>query len=284
MFDIKEAYNDIPVMINCGRCIGCRLEKSRQWALRSVLESKMHDENCFLTLTYRPESLKEPQDYSLKKEHLQRFFKELRRNQDKKIRYFACGEYGEKLNRPHFHVCLFGYDPPDKVFYKQTSQGHNLYISEFLEKIWSFGFVVVGELTFESVAYTARYITKKITGDKAESHYQAIYEETGELIELEPEFCLMSRRPGIGKEFYTKYKGDCYPKDSITVRGVKMKPPSYFDKLYEEEEPDHHRELSIKRKKAFYSRLEEQHSKRLMDKEIVKKAQISTLKRGIEKC
>lgn len=83
------------------------------------------------------------------------------------------------------------------------------------------------ELTFESAAYAARYITKKISGPEADTHYNVIDLETGEVYSSKiPEFIDMSRRPGIGKPFYEKFKTDIFPSDEVILRGIKMKPQS----------------------------------------------------------
>ena len=115
--------------VPCGRCIGCRLERSRQWAIRCLHESKSHEDNCFITLTYDDEHL--PRDRSLDVKVFQDFIKRMRKKVGK-FRYFHCGEYGEKEFRPHFHACIFGYDFPDKKFLKRTKTGSNLYRSDSL--------------------------------------------------------------------------------------------------------------------------------------------------------
>lgn len=206
----------------CGRCIGCRIEKSREWAIRCVHEASMHDSNAFLTLTYNDENL--PKDGTLVPEHLTGFIKKLRnkkRNTEVTIRYFGCGEYGEQLSRPHYHVLIFGYDFPDKTAWK-IHNGLRLYRSKELEALWQKGYCSVGELTFESAAYCARYITKKITGEKSEDHYKG----------KQPEFVRCSNRPGLGESWYKEYYKDIYPKDFITHRGKKFRVPRYYDRLY----------------------------------------------------
>lgn len=213
----------------CGQCIGCRLEKSRQWAMRIVLEQKMHNESCFITLTYNDEYL--PANYSLFQEDMTLFVKRLRKWIDsvipgRKIRYFYCGEYGAKSSRPHYHMCLFGFDfQKFRKFYKFTKNGDNLWISEQLENLWGKGFCPFGNLTFDSAAYTARYILKKINGPLAPEHYGNRH----------PEFICMSRRPGIGAEWLAKYGSDLYSKDYIHLRnGLKARPPRYFDRCFKE--------------------------------------------------
>ena len=149
------------VKLSCGQCIGCRLERSRQWALRCSHEASMYDENCFITLTYREDAL--PPLGSLDKRHFQLFMKRLRKRYPKKtIRYFQCGEYGEKLSRPHYHACLFNHDFDDKKLFKVEGE-NRLYVSEKLTQLWPYGYSTVGAVTFESAAYVARYVTKKMT-------------------------------------------------------------------------------------------------------------------------
>lgn len=234
------------VMRPCGQCIGCRLEKARQWAMRCMHEASLHEENCFITLTYNNQNL--PRDLSVHKRDVQLFFKRLRKKLDgKSIKYYACGEYGDKggrrmlygpdaLGRPHYHACLFGHVFPDsevlhaghynyfKNHFKQ-SKDFTLYNSQELADIWGNGFVTIGELTFESAGYVARYCMKKITGEKKAEHYG----------NKNPEFALISK--GIGREWFKKYKTDCYPKDFVTLNGRKMKPPIYYDYLLDKENP-----------------------------------------------
>ena len=211
VFEVSKA--DISkgiVQVPCGRCIGCRLERSRQWAVRCVHEAQLHKDNCFITLTYSPENV--PKDSSLHLEHFQKFMKRLRKYiftevqkvnflismmsvdtgrvigyvPSQGVRFFHCGEYGELLSRPHYHACLFGFDFSDKVLWS-TRGGVRLYRSKVLEKLWTFGFSTIGDVTFESAAYVARYCTKKITGDEADKHYNG----------RSPEYVTMSRRPCI---------------------------------------------------------------------------------------
>jgi hypothetical protein len=189
----------------------------------------MHEENSFITLTYNDDNI--PENGSLRKRDLQLFFKRLRKSlPNKRIRYYACGEYGEELGRPHYHACLFGHDFEDKEEIEQqqharfknkfkTGIDHQVYRSESLEKVWQLGYSGIGALTFESAGYTARYVAKKITGNDAEKHYNG----------KAPEFAIMSRRPGLGLPWYEKFKGDVYPKDFFTLRGIKMQPPLYYD-------------------------------------------------------
>lgn len=249
-FNLQEGYRDLPIEIACGQCIGCRLERSRQWATRCVHESSLYDDNCFITLTYDDYHL--PSNYSLDKSHFQNFIKRLRNyvsdtdNQDpdlglydgsQRIRYFHCGEYGETTKRPHYHAILFNFDFQNKQFYK-SNNGQKLYTAPLLEKLWPQGFGIVGAATFESAAYVARYILKKVTGKGAPKHYQ----------DRVPEYVTMSRRPGVGRHWYEKYKKDLYPSDFIVVRGKKLRVPRVYNGYYELEDPDEYRRLKALRK------------------------------------
>nr|QJB20072.1 MAG: replication initiator protein [Microvirus sp.] len=171
--------SNVPILLPCGQCTGCKLQRSLSWAIRCVHESKLHAENCFITLTYDPKKVPPaeagelPADTSLNYRHFQLFMKRLRKRfPEKNIRFYMCGEYGENFGRAHFHACIFGLDFPDKTKWKK-GKGDNitLYRSKILEELWTYGFSSVGTVTFESAAYVARYITKKITGEAAESHY-----------------------------------------------------------------------------------------------------------------
>lgn len=220
-----------PLKLPCGQCVGCRLEKSRQWAVRCMHEAKQHEHNCFLTLTYNNENL--PKDMSLQPQHMTKFWKRLRKKYGNNIRYYYCGEYGERTGRPHYHACVFGFDFEDKKLWKM-SQENALYRSESLEKLWPYGFSSIGLVTFESAAYVARYILKKRTGDAAEEHYNYV-DSDGVIYSRMPEYTRMSRRPGIGKGWIEAYKGDVYPHDFVVIKGNKYRPPRYYDEQLEEE-------------------------------------------------
>lgn len=168
MFSQRDGFSDIPIDVPCGRCIGCKLERSRQWATRCMHEASMHKKNVFITLTYSDEHL--PYDQSLDLDHFQKFMKRLRKKHPH-VRFYHCGEYGEKTGRPHYHAILFNCDFLDKKIY--TIRNENpVYVSQELNNIWGYGLCEIGSVTFESAGYVARYCTKKITGDFAEEHYQ----------------------------------------------------------------------------------------------------------------
>lgn len=232
--DAKVFASELP--LPCGRCIGCKLERSRQWAIRCVHESELYDDNCFLTLTYDDDHC--PKDGSVDVRTFQLFMKRLRKAYpDSRIRFFHCGEYGEKFSRPHYHAIIFNFDFSDKFRIEDTRTGFPQYVSDSLTKLWGLGRCTIGDVTFESAAYVARYITKKVTGDIAVDHYNG----------RKPEYITMSRRPGIGSDWFKKFKGDVYPSDNVVVRGTRMRPPKYYDSLLEEEFPSEFSAVKSKR-------------------------------------
>lgn len=215
--------------------------------MRCVHEAQLHKNNCFVTLTYNDDHL--PHWGTLHKPHLQKFFKRLRKSLPKsqRIRYYACGEYGESTQRAHYHACIFGHDFDDKVEFKR--QGDNiLYTSKILERIWGLGNTSVGALTFDTAAYTARYVTKKQLG-KGGPGYVHLDEITGELITLQQPFSAMSLRPAIAARWLHRYHGDIYgaEKDYVILKGKKHKPAKYYDKLYDTINPERMAYLKYKR-------------------------------------
>jgi len=275
----KENSNGQKVEVACGQCIGCRLDKSREWAIRCVHEAQMHEDNCFITLTYNNKNL--PEDGSLDKTHFQKFMKRLRKNNKHKIRFFQCGEYGDQLTRPHYHACLFGHNFKDQKFFSEKNE-NKLYTSKQLDDTWAKGFATIGHMTFQSAAYTARYLIKKITGEAAHAHYENVNTQTGEITQLVSEYTTMSRRPGIGKTWYEKYKDDLYPRDECVIDGRIMKPPRYYAKMYQQEEPENYEHIKENRKRFFGKHQHDATWQRLADREKVKHAQIQNLNRSIE--
>lgn len=269
----------VPIKLPCGQCVGCRLERSRQWALRCLHESSLHFNNSFVTLTYSDEFL--PADGSLNLDHFQRFMKRLRKRFGEGIRFYHCGEYGEKFRRPHYHAIIFGLDFSDKKLWK-VNNGQPLYTSDVLSSIWTYGYAVIGSVTFESAAYVARYIMKKVTGPMANDYYTVVDGDTGEVFKLKPEYTTMSRRPGIASGWYDRFKGDCYPSDFIVHRGFKVKPPKYYDRLFEAEFPSDFAKIKRDRKVASKLHLDNQTPDRLLVREEVTHARISKLVRNIE--
>lgn len=259
------------IRLPCGQCIGCRLERSRQWAIRSVHEALLHDENCFITLTYSDEFLHPSGSLKFHKKDFVLFMKRLRKKFGSGIRFLHCGEYGELWQRPHHHAIIFGLDFHDKVVAGRNHSGNLLYSSPTLERLWPFGIVRIGACTFESVAYVARYVTKKVNGLDAYEHYYG----------REPEYITMSRRPGIGHDWLFK-NPEIYNYDEVVIRnGLKCRPPAYYDRLFEDIAPDFMEDIKEKRKvKAIESAVDYE---RLSIKEEYKKLCAKRLVRSLEK-
>lgn len=229
-----------PLSIRCGQCIGCRLDRSCQWAVRCMHEAQMHNECMFITLTYNDKNL--PLDSGLHYEDFQLFMKSLRDRYAHyddygnywrlPIRFFMCGEYGDLRQRPHFHACIFGLRFDDLRMYKRLSSGSNLYTSDILSEIWGKGFTSVGDVTFESAAYIARYVVKKVFGDVANEHSAYKYvDDYGEVHFREAEFAHMSLKPGIGYRWFQKFYPEVFPRDEVIVNGRKATVPKYYKKL-----------------------------------------------------
>lgn len=281
VFSPAKAINHMPIQISCGQCVGCRLERSRQWAIRCMHEAQMHYDNCFITLTFSPEALEKRNNvWSLDVRDWQLFMKKLRKKYGPGIRFFHCGEYGEKNKRPHYHACIFGFDFPDKQLWKITDTGYRLYISPSLTELWPYGFSTIGTVTFESAAYVARYIMKKITGPMAENYYDWFDGNTGEIFSLKPEYTTMSRRPGIGRTWLDRYIDDIYPHDFVVVKGVKMRPPKYYDGVLKSERPYEFDDLKSFRVENSKKYIDNNTPDRLRSRELVQKARLALLPRS----
>lgn len=262
VFNVASGYKDMEVVVPCGKCIGCRLERSKDWAGRCVQESKLWDSNYFITLTYDDQHL--PANMSLRSKDLQDFWKRLRkavfaenglvrrvpeyevvngkRTLVNGVRYFACGEYGDRSQRPHYHAICFNLEIPDLIPYKRSFDGSQLWLSNWLSALWGHGHVVIGAVTFETCAYVARYVTKKIYGLAAPEHYG----------DREPEFCRSSNRPGIGFGWFEQYCEEIPRLGSVLVNGVENRVPRYYLKKLEER--DHEAYLTYKKKRDIIAK------------------------------
>ncbi len=278
--------------IPCGQCIGCRLEYSRQWAVRCLLEAMKWENNYFLTLTYDddhlPESLPSVIDDDtgevlecfdtnpLVPEHCRSFIKNLRRQlkyhyNHQGLRVYYCGEYGSISGRPHYHLILFNIPELPLTFWKRNHEGSPMYNCDFIDKIWKKGYSVIAEVNWNTCAYVARYMIKKHKGKDF-----SYYEQNG----LVPEFSGCSRRPGIARTFYDERKQLVYKTDEIFVVGSRgkvqsLRPPRYFDRLYDIDNPS---DFKIIKKKRMRSSLEA--LKRLKETTSLSKKQYLALKEG----
>ena len=205
----------------CGQCIHCRLNQSRQWSIRITHEQlKYGDRSCFLTLTYDDEHL--PADRSIHKRDLQLFLKRFRKQLgQKKIRYFGCGEYGDTFGRPHYHVIVFGV-PVDADCFRNRhvhyEKGKPCGWHCDLDS-WRNGKVHIGTVSSESANYVSGYVLKKVKGPQASEYYSTLG--------IEPEFVLMSRRPGIGSDYVVSHSDYYSIHRFATIKGVKYPLPRY---------------------------------------------------------
>lgn len=259
-------------------------------------EAQMHSENSFITLTYNDENLPSGnsscdrcvQSHSLANSvcphTFSDFMKRLRKSiAPKRVRYYHCGEYGELYKRPHYHALLFGHDFADKKIFSEKNSIRT-YTSDDLSRLWTAGYSVIGNVTFESAAYVARYIMKKVTGKNAKEYYEGRH----------PEYTTMSRRPGIGYSWFEKFQGDVFPHDRVIVRSFPSRPPRFYDDLLGRTDPSTLALLKIKREKngehyvndvlsdGTRVRVSDSSSDRLFVKENCKKAQLLNLKRSLE--
>lgn len=271
VWSVVDSDEGVRRKLPCGKCVGCRLERSRQWAGRCMHESSRHSDNSFVTLTFDNDHL--PDDGSLNVRHLQLFMKRLRKRFGP-VRFFAAGEYGGKLGRPHYHLLLFGLDFKDKVLFKITEREDRIWMSKSLSEVWPFGNHYIGSVTFASAAYVARYVMKKVVGVGADEHY--VNRSNGVL--LRPEFIVMSRNPGIGSSWFGNFKSDVYPSDQLIFSGREYRPPRYYDNLLDKEDPDLMESIRSRRREAC--KFVDDGRLRVMEQ--VKQAQIGSLRRNLE--
>lgn len=254
-------------IIPCGKCIGCRLEYSKDWATKGCLEAESYSENWFLTITYDQEHLPEAGTMidpktgeelgqnpfgTLKSEDWTLFLKRVRQHYKRKynhenIRFMACGEYGEKGQRPHYHAIMYNLPIHNMTFHQFNENHEPLYRCLELEEIWGKGLIVAAEVNWNTCAYVARYITKKVGIPTQDQYYKCLG--------IAPEFFRMSRKPGIGRTYFEAHKDEIYKKDylAITKYGggkMRVRPPKYYDKLYDSINHDEYERLKMKRRKV----------------------------------
>lgn len=240
VFSSDQALLEVPVKVPCGRCIGCRLDRSLSWAVRCIHEASLHDQNCFVTLTFDNAHLS---DGSLHVSDFQKFMKRLRQAiAPRVVKFFHCGEYGAQFSRPHHHACIFGYDFPDKKLFKG-----DVYTSEILDDLWQHqGFTTVGKVTMQSAAYVARYVLKKWSKENLEGEdlYEAMCALSNEEAReryyggRKPEYVTMSRGGRLGQglaiDWYRKFSSELFPSGFVVLpNGKKCKVPKYYDSKFE---------------------------------------------------
>ena len=284
---------DDSMSVACGQCMFCRLEKSRETALRCVHESRMFSDNCFITLTFSDEKMKElcpltPGGYSLVRKHAQDFMKRLREKfargfeyvlrdgkkrfyQSKNVRAYGCGEYGDNNGRPHYHMCLFGHGFYDgRKPAGKSGSGAVFFDSELLSRLWGHGIVSVQDLTNETASYCARYIMKKQMGDSAKEYY-------GDRV---PEYNAMSLKPGIGAAWFDQFRRDVFPHDFVIQRGVKRRPPKFYDRILKRSKAAILDDIEYRREQKGKLSAADNTDERRAVREVVHLARVSTLSRS----
>lgn len=263
-----------PLKLPCGKCDGCLLERSRQWGVRCYHETQLHAASSFVTLTYDDDHL--PFNSSLKYRDFQLFLKRARRKMGP-FRFFMCGEYGSDGGRPHYHACMFGLFFRDRESIGSSAAGSKIYTSRLLSDLWPNGFSSVGDVTFESACYVARYTAKKVGNDV--ERLGTVDFSTGEIHVRTPEFARMSLKPAIGLDWWKRYGDDVKRRGDVVVRGRSMRPPRYYDKRLELEDPALLERFKAERLAKVVSA--DNTRARLRDKEIVLKASLQFKKRSI---
>jgi hypothetical protein len=253
-------------------------------------EAQLWDKNCFITLTYE----ETPPWNSLRHSDFQKFMKRLRKQYEgdkeytdvrtnkvtRPIRYYMAGEYGTQRGRPHYHACLFNFSFTDLEFLRRTNSGSNLYRSAQLESLWPHGFSSVGDVTFESAAYVARYVMKKMKQEEVDTG-ALVDLETGEIMPRAPEYNRMSLKPGIGANFLDKYKSDVFPNDYVIVNGHKAKPPRYYFKRLEQADPETYEYVKGNRELRGLIECEDNTEERLGARRKVLQAKLNQLQRNL---
>lgn len=235
-----------PEAVPCGKCQGCRRERARQWTIRLVHESQLHERLSEVTLTYNDDHL--PPGRSLRPKDVTLFFKSLR-NAGHQFRYFMCGEYGDATLRPHYHVLLYGIDWPDRTYWMRSASGTIQYRSDELQSHWPHGFALTGDLTPGASRYVAGYVTKKLNDNEV-----PVNQDSGEL--LHP-YQRMSRRPAIAKRWIEQHWRETYNTDSVLVEGREMRPPAFYDRWLKDNQSEFWREIRKARHTQLLSRPKE---------------------------
>ena len=262
------------IRLPCGTCVGCRLDRALSWSLRCQHEAMLYDANSFVTLTY--DDRYAPIDGGLDYRHVQLFLKKVRKrldgvspgpNRDYPIRFFCAGEYGSVNGRPHYHLLMFNTHFGDRV-----SIGKRLFESRLLNSLWNLGYATTGAVTPASASYVAQYSLKKVYGRVAgEEHYVDPW--TGAL--RRPEFCTMSRKPGLGAWWYEKYSRDVFPCDYVINEGRRVRVPRFYSERYEASDPAAFGSVKEAREEAVLNVLDRSQA-RLEAREVITESRLST--------
>ena len=289
-------------LIPCRNCWACNLKYSAEWAQRIMFECSLHQHNYFITLTYDELNLPLPESATyngvtyendgtwsgtLYTKDVDKFLNTWRKRLERKgftgLKYFYCGEYGPTGpnsetgslgHRPHYHMIAMNAPLDITEFYDfDKKNGKLIWKSHELDEIWDKGFCEIGEVEFASAAYVARYCMKKLTTNKDKTYYYSQGKE--------PEFVRMSRRPGIGSEYYEQHKEEIYETDNIPFKNfhgktINYKPNHAWDKKFEEEFPERFEEIK-------QSRIEASERSRKLLQELTNATDLQRLEQAAEK-
>lgn len=264
----------------CTKCLSCRLENARETAVRCIHEAQMYQNNAFLTLTYKelPNGINKL-DYR----HMQLFMKRLRKHiftnfiksygrenwnllskseqreiyGNIKISSFMVGEFGEKTKRVHWHCLIFNWRPSDLQNYYTTDRGDRVFTSRELDELWSYGDCTVGEVTFESAGYCARYAAKKLThGHDGEHEYEPIAKR--------------SSHSAIGKKWIEKYYKDVFNLGYVVLpTGATCAIPRYYERWLKKTHPDFWKQYVTQSKLKAIKKASEKEAKEKLQEMIV---------------
>jgi len=232
-------------------------------------EASLHPISSFITLTLSDEHLPSPP--SLDPRHLELLWKRMRPGA--RFSYYACGEYGERSRRPHYHAILFGWWPDDAKRWKESAVGP-LFKSSFLEARWGLGFVSLSAVSMATMVYVAKYVLKR------DDDYSWVDPSTGEVVQLHPPFSRMSRRPAIGSGWVEKHaESDAWRHDDVILGGVKRRVPRYYDRKLQQRSEERYREM----KRARAARRALSDPALLSTERIEAAAEIARVKRNLKK-
>lgn len=286
------------LVLPCGHCVGCRLDNARMWSMRMMHEARYSKHTYFVTLTYADENL--PPDADLRYSDLRDFFKRARHHYQGEpaptsrrpnarqvtleapaFRYFACGEYGDRTLRPHYHFAAFDFKIDDLRPFKQTASGW-YFISESLRQVWRHGHVIVAPLEWSSASYISRYVTKKMRGqDIRIKRLAANEDEEAEYYTVQRAF----QSKGLGLRWYEDNKQEVWDLDACLFRGQYLvKVPRYYYKKLKECDPDWAQEVESARWHKYADKrepLDTTRDRQLLYEMQAKNLELQTLKRSL---
>lgn len=214
---LKIIKNGVVHTYPCRWCIGCRIQRRTEWALRFRLESfscyKKGFGSSFCTFTYNDDFY----DGSVHMDDMSRMVKRLRyylsqnnSGQFVKFRYYICSEYGENSTlRGHYHAIFFGLD--------------SSFLKEFLRKSWRCGFVSVEPVCSAHFRYVLKYMDKQALSKKDKELYIQKFGRN-------PTGAIFSK--GIGTDYYNEHVDELVKNDGLLLDGSIRPLNPYYSKKY----------------------------------------------------